>query len=264
MDSMIALLISIFCGGGAEPQEPSIPTEKLESLLYDLRMGGPVDPRVGAIETLSKVGDDAIPVLVRALGRKYPEGLARKLKAEKDKPIALRGDVGSLGIEYWVGEVLVKIGARAVPALLESLPSKPGPTAVVASLLTRIGDRRAIPALLTLLQDKSRGWWERAVAADGLHQFGAREAVPPLIDALDEATKVEFHSDMHLIADALAKLTGKSFGLTYVPEENTRGKAGIIPAHYTLPAAAPERRAAVELWKTWWKESGQDFLKQGK
>jgi hypothetical protein len=69
---------------------------------------------------------------------------------------------------------------------------------------------------------------------------------------------------MNGVADALAKLTGQSFGLNLVPERDTRSKAGIIPAHYDLPNSAPERRAAVELWKQWWKESGQEFLRRGK
>src|SRR5262245_13590435 len=262
-DHPMAFLLLAFLSG-AEKQESSIPMERLEALLFECRPGGSVDSKTRAVEALSKLGDESIPVLVRALGGRYPERVAKKLEEEQKEGVAYRGDTSSLGIEYWAGEAIVKAGQRTVPALLESLQSQPKAAARVAGLLARIGDRRATPALIKILQEKTRGWYVRTVAADGLRLLKAREAVLPLIETLEEASTGEFTSDMNGLADALAKLSGHSFGLNLVPERDTRGKSGIIPAHYELPNSAPERRAAVELWKKWWKEEGQEFLRQGK
>lgn len=261
---MTFLLVALLAG--VETQEPPITLEKLEALLYECRSGsrGDSKAKTKAAEALSKVGDEFIPVLIRALGGTYPERVARRIAEEEKEGVSYQGDVSSLGIEHWVGEAIARAGPRMVPALLESLQSKPGPTSTVAGLLVRIGDPRATPALLKLLQEKTRGWYERAVAADGLRRLQAREAVPALIETLEEASTAKFVEEMNRLADALAKLTGQSFGLKRVPERVIGGKEGTIPAHDDLPGTAPERRAAVELWKQWWNESGQDFLKQGK
>src|SRR5689334_14524725 len=70
---MTFLLLTIFAQAGAGPQESSMPAEKLEALLFECRVGGTVDPKEKAVEALSKVGDDSLPVLIRALAGKYPE-----------------------------------------------------------------------------------------------------------------------------------------------------------------------------------------------
>jgi len=262
---MTFLLVAILAG--LETQEPPITLEKLEDLLFECRVGvrGDARTKTKAAEELSKVSDEFIPVLIRALGGTYPERVARRIEeAEAKEGVAYRGEVGSLGIEHWVGEAIEKAGGRMVPALLESLQSVPGPTATVAGLLGRIGDRRANPALLKLLQEKARGWHVRVVAANSLRQLKSREAVPHLIETLEESTTSQFVDEMNRIANTLAKFTGQSFGLKLVPERKTLSKEGTIPAHYDLPSTAPERRAAVELWKQWWKESGPEFLKQDK
>jgi hypothetical protein len=261
---MTFLLVAILAG--VETQESPITQEKLEDLLFECRAGsrGDAKTKTKAAEALSKIGDEFIPILIRALGGTYPERVARRIEEAEKEGVAYRGDVGSLGIEHWVGEAIVKGGERMVPALLESLPSIPGPTATIAWLLGRIGDRRANPALLKLLQEKTRGWHVRVVAADSLRRLKAREAVPHLIETLEESTTSEVVEEMNRMANTLAKFTGQSFGLKLVPERVTLSKEGTIPAHYDLPSAAPERRAAVELWKQWWKESGQEFLRQEK
>lgn len=94
---------------------------------------------------------------------------------------------------------------RAVPALITALGDKEKSVRrEVASALGNLEDKRAVPVLVnTLLKDENE--FVRAIAARSLGKLGDKEAVPALIKSLkDENVTVRV-----IVANALGKLGGK-------------------------------------------------------
>jgi hypothetical protein len=183
---------------------------------------------------LAKIGEPAIPSLVEFL-----KGDLRR-PASAVNPDAVRS--------------LCRVGTPAVPALVNLVKETgdlPG-TPVVAELLGQIGDARAIPVLILVLRDTDRSYALRASAARALKALKARQAVPDLIDVFH--VKHDFHQEAESfiddVVDALATLTGRSFGLELVPEQS-RIKAEPIPAHYALRGTFEQRRRVEQNWQDW-------------
>lgn len=98
----------------------------------------------------------------------------------------------SPGVRRAVAEALGKLGdPRAVPALIEVLKhDNKKVRRAAAEALGIIGSREAVPALIQAL-GINRGWRDAGVpeaAAEALGKLGAPEAVPALVEALREET----------------------------------------------------------------------------
>jgi len=86
-------------------------------------------------------------------------------------------------------EALVKIGAPAVPALIQALgDSYSDVRRAACEALGRIGDPRAIPALIQALGDWNEG--VRRAACWALGKIGDPQAIPALIQALGDGWDV--------------------------------------------------------------------------
>jgi acetate kinase len=116
--------------------------------------------RNNALLTLVAIGESAIPKLIEALGSE------------------------NLWIRDYAVDALIKIGKPAVPglmAVLEDAGSSVLAKADAAIVLGKIGDKRAISALILVLGDKD-SWVQKQVIL-ALVRFG-EPAVPELIEAL--------------------------------------------------------------------------------
>jgi len=107
-----------------------------------------------------------------------------------------------------VAKALGRIGdAAAIPSLEKAIRDKSDRVRAAAVLaLGRLGAKEAVPDLVDLLEDDT--WTVRAAAWDALGMIGDLRAILPLIERLplEEGRLAED------VADALAKLTGQSFG----------------------------------------------------
>ena len=141
-----------------------------------------------ALRTLGDVG--AVDALIRALctepnpfvRENITAALVRVGDVALSPLIHLLGDA-SPAVRHGAAHALSKIGdARAVDALIDTLQDRDVTViAKAAFALGRIGDARAIPALVRLLGHESREL--QSTLASVLEGFGL-PAVPPLLDAL--------------------------------------------------------------------------------
>lgn len=119
--------------------------------------------------------------LVPPAGAAAPPG-----EAEIARQIA-RLEAGNFIDRVQAGQRLARLGAPAVPALLQLLGRPPGGARFSAVLvLGQIGDRRAGPALHDLFRDQANPSRERSAAALALGRLEYAPAGPALIEALDE------------------------------------------------------------------------------
>ncbi len=124
------------------------------------------------VQALQKAAPEEQPVLLKVLGWMEQGGLSRVLLPFLSDPTLRR----------FVLEVMVRQGADSVPALLESLSSNDMDVVRdVVSTLGRIGDARAVPALISLLQSE-RGL--SVVVAGALSKIGDLRAFEPLLQCL--------------------------------------------------------------------------------
>jgi HEAT repeat protein len=130
---------------------------------------------------LTALGDDswrvrkeAVEVLVTARpGRSEIDGLIELLRHEDNA-----------GLRNAAAELLVRLGTRAVPALLDHLNDHDHDLRkLVVDTLAAIGERSAVPALLTALGDPDVN--VAAAAAEALGAIGDRSSAPALLLALD-------------------------------------------------------------------------------
>lgn len=121
-----------------------------------------------------RVRKEAVEVLVAARpGRGEIDGLIELLRHEDNA-----------GLRNATAEVLVRLGKRAVPALLDHLQDcDQDLRKLVVDTLAAIGERSAVPALLQTLDDPDVN--VAAAAAEALGAIGDRTAVPALLQALD-------------------------------------------------------------------------------
>lgn len=146
--------------------------------------------------------------------------------------LASRDSVEAAGADI----VLADAGPAAVEPLIEALSAKNARlVARAASLLGRIGDRRAVMPLKRALRD-ARGEDERLALSVALCRLGEKEGVPPLVELLSSSDR-----EMRLEASiALARYTHQDFG-------------------FRFDAPGSERAPAVERWRRWWRENGAAF-----
>ncbi len=176
--------------------------------------------RRAAAEALGKIGDpQAVPALIQTLQDKNiwvrraaaealgeigdPQAMPALIQTLQDEVKDVRRAVGKIGdpqavpdlIQYFedqgkkdvrraAAEALGKIGAPAVPALIQALQDEDEDVRRAAAwALGQIGDRQAVPALIQALQDENED--VRRAAALSLGKIGA-PAVPALLQALQD------------------------------------------------------------------------------
>lgn len=235
--------------------------QEIDKSLFECRSGTDWNIKEENIQKLVENGEKSVPTLIECLKWQLPERFEKRFDAlEEQQLLAMSGDRSSLGIQDCSEIALVKIGRPAVPYLLQSIETQTETIAAVARILGEIGNRDAIPALIKILQEEKLGFWNRALAAQALQKLHAEEAIPPLIKALKGQTDDPYNNEKFLnyIADALAKLSGQSYGFTFVPEEDTKGKAGIVPAHFVFEGSDEDRAKTIQQWEAWLKESSID------
>jgi len=233
---------------------------EIDQSLFECRSGTDWGIKEQNIQKLVGNGKKSVPTLIECLKWQLPERFNERFNdLEKKQPVAMRGDRSSLGIQYCSEMALIKIGSPGVPYLLQSIDTQPETIAVVARILGEIGDGNAIPALIKILQEEKLGFWNRALAAQALQKLHAKEAVPSLIKALKGQPDDPYNNAKFLnyIADALAKLSSQSYGFTFVPEADTKGKAGVIPEHFVFTGSDEDRAKIIQKWEKWLKETSK-------
>ena len=134
---------------------------------------------------------------------------------------------------------LTQLGEQAIPYLAKALDSNvPKQRSSAAWILGRIGDRRAIPMLQRVKNDRNQ--IVRLEVARSLLMLGDWGEVGQLIHGLDSELQVV----RYLCYEALTSVTGKSFG-------------------YDHRASDPvDREVALGKWQDWWKDrQGEPWFK---
>ncbi len=183
MADLAALLEELTCGDDARAEAAAaqlglLGAEAVPPLL-SLLQSDEVDRRWWAARALAAVDDPAASAgLVRAL--KDADVSVRQCAALglRERPtaqavpdlITMLGERDPLSARL-AADALAAIGAEAVPALLQAASSGPPHVRIEAArALARMEDRRAVPALLALLDDPSAvvQYW----AEEGLEKMG--------------------------------------------------------------------------------------------
>jgi HEAT repeat protein len=104
-----------------------------------------------------------------------------------------------------VREVVVGLGAPAVPALIQALGDwSENVRRAAAEALGKLGDPQAVPPLIQALGDRSEN--VRRAAAEALGKLGDPQAVPALIEALGDWGDLWSENVRRAAAEALGKL----------------------------------------------------------
>jgi HEAT repeat protein len=165
-----------------------------------------------AIEALTKIGASSIPVLADELGRKdlYKRRRVVRALGEIGGDSAVNALIKvlkeeSFGVEKETAEALIKIGKPAVEPLMKITKSNRDSLRVNAlTVLSGIGDERALPSISKLLYDKRENVRKSAAAA--LASFG-RASVPYFIKFLkSEKNNREMYSLMYSIVEILGDI----------------------------------------------------------
>ena len=200
--------------------------EQIEDLIFDFRIG--VDYKIkeekmsqllkiSEIEQILNTGEQVIPILIECLKDHLPEPLEtrvqeanRKLGSHPDK-----SDGSSIPIQGWAETTLKGIGKPAVLKLIKSIDKQTDTNSRAVRILGSIGDKRAVPSIITVLDNTKNGFHLRSEAANALGKLGSIEAIPHLIEALKGQPDDSYNSYKlsNMAADSLAKLTGQSFAL---------------------------------------------------
>ncbi|HUP39800.1 MAG TPA: HEAT repeat domain-containing protein [Vicinamibacterales bacterium] len=127
------------------------------------------------LAAINRSSGEALRTLVVVLGWVQDPGI----------PPALARLLGSADVRHDVIEAFVRVGPSAVTLLIEQLRSADidiTRAAVVA--LGRIGDRRAVPGLLSLIDDRTRDLWGPVISA--LARLGDPRSFEPLLGLLGD------------------------------------------------------------------------------
>ena len=140
-------LVGIWIGGCQTPEQ------KVEKLISKLQHKNP-KVRQTAVVALTKMGKDAVPVLIQAL-------------QDPDVSVRVALPLGQIGTPD-----AIKAANSAVPTLIQALQD-PDVRLNAALALGQIGTpdaiKEAVPALIKALQDRNK--WVRANAAEALKQI---------------------------------------------------------------------------------------------
>jgi HEAT repeat protein len=150
-----------------------------------------IDVRRAACRALGEIGDrQAVPPLIQALRDWNVRAAACEALVKIGAP-AVPHLIQALGDGDWhvreaACEALGEIGdGQAVPPLIQALGDGDSDVrAAACRALGAIGDRQAVPPLIQALGDGD--WHVREAACEALGEIGDRQAVPPLIQALGD------------------------------------------------------------------------------
>jgi HEAT repeat protein len=129
-----------------------------------------------------------------------------------------------------------------------------------------LGDKRAIPALIRMLQDGIGG--VRFAAAEALGRLGDRVVIPELLRLLDDA----LFGTHGPVMEALTSLKAKEAAPYFIrflrdPDVHQRRVASNclreLTGHFITydPQGRPEARdAAARDWEAWWEQNKETFL----
>lgn len=148
-----------------------------------------------AYEGLVELGSSIIPSLERALKVKERDvqvlimGISGRI-GDKDatlflKEVLINKDMDSV-VRNESAKELAKIGKSTVPLLIETLKSEDSFVRVkTARTLGEIRDKRAIPGLARILEDRQEYLDIRSQAAEAIGNIGSKTAIPPLVKVLE-------------------------------------------------------------------------------
>jgi hypothetical protein len=149
------------------------------------------------------------------------------------------------GFEYETtfsfSEELVRAGEEAVPFVIQHRPRMPYHRRAIVFALVEIGDPRGLDYIVEVLHTRDDSFrFERPYAAKALGKLGDARAVPALVDALRDNTSLDIDRHMpptpgighqpyvgrlysvrHAAAQSLTTLTGRDWGLFYNEDYRT-------------------------------------------
>ena len=230
--------------------------EQIEDIIFDFRVGVDSKIKEKRLEQLVSLTEKVVPILIECLKDKLPEPLEARvqeqIRNEGDSYYFMRGDSSSVSIQGWAEMTLEKIGIPAVDKLIESIDTQPDTISQVARILGSIGDKRAIPSIIDVLNNTKNNFYARTNAANVLGKLGSTEAIPHLIEALKGQPNDEYNSYKlsNQAADSLAKITGQSFGFTLTFIRTDKG--GDKSAYFHLNRSESEKAETIKQWAEWW------------
>ncbi len=255
---MVGLLISIAAmaiAPAAQTGSAQLSREEVEQILFDFRPGVDWKLKEANVERLARTGETYLPLLIECLRWELPAWLKARIEESRkgERPLAMRADGSGVGVQSWAEKVLLKIGKPAVPLLVASVESQPETVGTAARILGNIGDKQAIPPLISILKEAKWNWANRASAAHALELLNAQEAIPDLIESLRGQVDDSYNSDKlaDSAANALVGLTGRSFGFIFVLRR-TDMEWGLTPK-YAFVGSPDERERTISRWKQWWE-----------
>jgi HEAT repeat protein len=131
-------------------------------------------------KNLDKVSRVDCEVIEQVLGRMGTPVIDPLIQVMKEQDVT-----GQLRFSKNLGNVLVNIGEPAVDRLIHLLEDETSRVAeTAASSLGRIGDQRAIPPLVRLMEDETKGWFPRCQAIWALENFSDQRVVEAFVRAL--------------------------------------------------------------------------------
>lgn len=194
-----------------------IPRDIVEEKIEELSSESPSKVQ-RAYEGLVGLGSSIIPTLERTLKVKERDvqvlimGILGRI-GDKDATLLLREvlinkDMDSV-VRSEAARELAKIGKSTAPLLIETLESEDSFVRVkTARALGEIRDKRAIPALATILENKQEYLVTRSQSAEAIGNIGSKTAIPLLVKVLED--KHECLEIRTSVAEALGEIRNRA------------------------------------------------------
>lgn len=229
--------------------------EQIEDIIFDFRVGIDSKIKEERLEQLLLMGEQVVPILIECLNDKLPEHLESKVQEknrQRGNQMINQADSSSIPIQGWAETTLKRLGKPAVSQLIESIDTQPITISTVVRILGSIGDKRAIPSIINVLDNTKNNFSIRINAANALGKLGSTEAIPHLIEALKGQPDDQYNSYKlsNTAADSLAKITGQSFGFTLTFIVATKG--GDKSVNFELNGNESEKEKTIKQWTEWW------------